>query len=475
MNVTTRVRRVLAVVALAGSVAGAAGTAQADSTAMSEPVPTGAPSHPTNEESPPGAVVGPTATPVRADEGTAPPSTTKLLTATDLPARTSAANVIVQSDALLVGTPTAPRSPVATPANASVMLTWNAPVSNGGATVDKYAVQRHTSNGWVNVSFPAGRSSTVGSLTNGIIYSFRIRAHNAAGWGPASTIVNAVPRTVPGAPTGLVATPANASVMLTWNAPVSNGGATVDKYAVQRHTSNGWVNVSFPAGRSSTVGSLTNGINYSFRIRAHNAAGWGPASTIVKAVPFTVPGPPTAVTATGGINSIQLKWARPSSNGGSAITTYRVYLSFDGYTFYMQTSTAATSYTLPQLTKGTTYWFRIAALNAAGEGAASAVVSGRVLTDPSPPPSCSPQQFAPGSYWMKIYWQHPLDDGGAPIESYFIQVWRGNSLIHDTSADGSFLARNLPVVPGYTYDVSVRAFNGAWISDPCTGSVYMNP
>ncbi len=117
--------------------------------------------------------------------------------------------------------PSAPRSPVATAANASVKLAWLAPASNGGAAINVYAVQRSTSatSGFTNIAFPTTTTYTASGLSNGTRYYFRVVAHNAAGWGPASIVVNAVPRTLPTAPRSPVATAANASVKLSWVAP----------------------------------------------------------------------------------------------------------------------------------------------------------------------------------------------------------------------------------------------------------------
>ena len=421
MNPILRVRRAIALVAIAGSLAGAAGAVHADSTVPSEPVPTEAPTRPTSEESPPSDDVGATTTTPTADEGPeappdatpaestvppvappppAPPVSTEQPEAqptttttppskppvTTIPSAIAAPTTTTPSEAIATvmaaTAPQAPQAPVATPANAAVKLTWKAPASNGGATVDTYAVQRYTSNGWISVSFPTGLSYTVGSLTNGTKYSFRIRAHNAAGWGPISTVVSAVPRTVPAAATGLVATAGNAAVKLTWKAPASNGGATVDTYAVQRYTSNGWVNVSFPTGLSYTVGSLTNGTKYSFRIRAHNAAGWGPISTVVSAVPFTVPVKPDwcAGQQWGGAGSHWMigKFTPPSSDGGAPVDYYRVDIwaynnqgIFGPYTHPSEGNILHNDY--KYLPYGD-YLFSVAAHNAAGFGPACTAV-----------------------------------------------------------------------------------------------------
>ena len=137
--------------------------------------------------------------------------------------------------------PTAPRSPVATPGNASAALTWAAPSSNGGAAIDTYAVQRATSSGgpWTNIAFPTTLSYNATGLANGTTYYFRIVAHNSAGWGTPSAVVSAKPRPCRPPRSRSTATPGNGSIALAWAAPSSNGGAAIDKYVVQRATSAG--------------------------------------------------------------------------------------------------------------------------------------------------------------------------------------------------------------------------------------------
>jgi hypothetical protein len=102
-----------------------------------------------------------------------------------------------------------------------------------------------------------------------------------------TTVVNAA---AVGPPTGLVATAGNNQVSLTWTAPSVGGNPAILDYIVD-YTSDGstWSNfiheVSTTA--SSTVTSLINNVQYSFRIYAVNADGTGAASNVAIGTPVS--------------------------------------------------------------------------------------------------------------------------------------------------------------------------------------------
>ena len=269
-----------------------------------------------------------------------------------------------------------------------VRLTWLAPASNGGAAVTDYVIQRslNGTGGWVAVSdgVRATTGYTVSSLSNGTRYWFRVSARNAAGTGPVSVVVNAVPRTMPGAVRSLGAVPGGSGqVRLTWLAPASNGGAAVTDYVIQRslNGTGGWVAVSdgVRATTGYTVSSLPNGTRYWFRVSARNAAGTGPVSVVVNAVPRTMPGAVRSLGAVpGGSGQVRLTWLAPASNGGAAVTDYVIQRSLNGTGGWVAVSDgvrATTGYTVSSLPNGTRYWFRVSARNAAGTGPVSVVVN----------------------------------------------------------------------------------------------------
>src|SRR5262249_57810605 len=89
--------------------------------------------------------------------------------------------------------------------------------------------------------------------------------------------------------------------------------------------------------------------------------------------PATPPGTPTLNSAPPGTNSVSLAWAAPASNGGSAISNYKVYRSTSSGTEVLLTTLAnVTSFTDTGLTAGTTYFYKVSAVNTVGESPPSA-------------------------------------------------------------------------------------------------------
>jgi hypothetical protein len=89
--------------------------------------------------------------------------------------------------------------------------------------------------------------------------------------------------TVPGAPTNVTATPADASATVTWTAP-GTGGSPITSYTVTPYIGTTAQPTTTVTGTTASITGLTNGTAYTFTVTATNAVGSGPASAPSAAV-----------------------------------------------------------------------------------------------------------------------------------------------------------------------------------------------
>jgi hypothetical protein len=180
----------------------------------------------------------------------------------------------------------------------------------------------------------------------------------------------------PQAPTGLVATPGNAKIVVAWTAPSNTGVITA--YKIYRGTVPGGETLLITVGNvlKYTDNGLAKGVTYYYKVSAVNSAGEGLKSNEASArttASTTVPSAPTLISATPGNNKVMLVWTAPSYNGGSAIDYYVIYRNGVDVRH-----TSATSATITGLANGGTYSFAVAAHNSAGVGIRS---STQTITD----------------------------------------------------------------------------------------------
>jgi hypothetical protein len=84
------------------------------------------------------------------------------------------------------------------------------------------------------------------------------------------------------------------------------------------------------------------------------------------------PGPPTSLSALSGDTSITLSWGPPTFDGGSPVSGYRIYRGTSpNPTTAIADVGVVTSYADSGLSNGQTYYYKVSALNANGEGSPS--------------------------------------------------------------------------------------------------------
>ena len=255
-------------------------------------------------------------------------------------------------------------------ASGKPMLTWNAVE---GAT--SYRIYRSTSRG---SGYSLLGTTTATSYTNtgakaGTTYYYRVKACNDAGLSPYSNTVSGQSKAVTpklSAPVVKIGNSATSGKpVLTWNAVP---GAT--SYKVYRATSQ---NGTYSLLGTVTATSYTNtgakaGTTYWYKVKAVNSVGESAYSNVVS-------GRATVTTLTMGHSSTsgkpQLTWKAVS--GAASYRVYRATSKNGAYSVI--NTTKALTYTNTGAALGTTYYYKVEALNAAGKSMGfSAIVEGKV-------------------------------------------------------------------------------------------------
>lgn len=179
--------------------------------------------------------------------------------------------------------------------------------------------------------------------------------------------------------------------------------------------------------------------------------------------PATVPGQPAAPSAVAGPGQVALSWT-PPSDGGSAITGYRITPYRNGVAQAAVDVGAVTSYTLTGLTNGAAYRFTVAARNAQGLGPASN--QSTAATPAGPPGAPTGLRATPGAKSATVTWKAPVDDGGSPITGHLVKlIANGRPLQNFTTGTATtFTANDLKAGNTYTFEVAAvtAAGTGPW-------------
>ena len=370
-------------------------------------------------------------------------------------------------------------------------LDWRAPLDEGDDEVTGYRIEVSANDGdtWsalVRDTDDTRTAYTHTGLSAGTTRHYRVAAINSFGEGAYSNVAHATTeeRRVPDAPTRLTAAASGtSSIVLDWRAPASGSGGPITGYRIEvsRTGTGGWTVLDAHTNSSATTythSGLNPGSTRYYRVSAINRSGRGDPSEVDSATTdVTAPGAPTGLRAVpsglGGSSQLLLTWARPSSNGGSAITGYRIEVSSSGATGWTvllaTTGSAATTYLHSGLPPATARFYRVAAVNSEGAGAYSNVARGATsAARPGQPRSLRARADGPRS--ITITWQAPSSDSGARITGYSIRARgpRDSGWITIRPNTGStattFTHTNLQPVTAYRYQVaainSVGA--GAW-------------
>ena len=381
----------------------------------------------------------------------------------------SANSSIVIPDVL----PVAPTNLTATAGDTQVVLSWTTPINNGGSAITGYNIQYLTGSGttWSLLSIGSATNSyTVTGLTYGYSYIFRVAAVNSKGTGSYSDQSPVTLATVPGAPTDLTATLGDAQVSLTWSAPTSNGGSDVTGYTIEYSLDNGtWTIINDIITTNYVIFELLNGSQYRIKVKANNSVIANNQNYItIYATPDVIPNAPTILTAIPGNTQVVLSWVAPTSNGGTAITNYKIEYSANNENnwniFTRTTSLTSTNDTIKGLVNGNSYKFRVFAVNNLGPG----FYSNEFISIPDIIPDIPTDLTATPSNnnQVSLAWNAPANNGGSDVTGYTIKYSSDNQITWSSPIETT---DNSATITGLTNN-NTYIFNVAAVNNFGTGN-----
>ena len=338
-------------------------------------------------------------------------------------------------------------------------LKWNA--VSGAAKYEVYRA-RSKDGDYIKYSTVTGTSYTnISYIENGNTYYYKVRALKSDGTAGAwSSVVSVTYKQTLSAPTVTGGNDAQGRPTLTWNAVT--GAAKYEVYRA-RSKDGTYSKYSTTTGTAYTNSSyLTSGATYYYKVRALDANGnAGPYSAVVS---VTCRLKLSAPTVTGG-NDAQgrptLKW-----NAVTGAAKYEVYRSTSRSGTYTKYSTqTSTSYTNSSyLTSGTTYYYKVRALDANGTAGAWSSVVSVIYKQTLSAPSVTGGNDAQGRPTLK--WN--AVSGAAKYEVYRARSMNGDYIKYSTVTGTSYTNTSY-IEDGNTYYYKVRALDangtaGAWSS-----------
>jgi hypothetical protein len=184
---------------------------------------------------------------------------------------------------------------------------------------------------------------------------------------------------------------------------------------------------------------------------------------------LSTPGVPASFLGTVAPSQMTLSWTPPTSNGGLPITGYQIYRSVNATWSETPYTTVGVTTTFVDrgLTNGSSYYYRLAAINALGPGLETGEVKG-TPTLPKTAPSSPTVTATARTGAVTLTWTTP-NNGNSPIMGY--DVYRSTTsgkevYLTQVGAVNTFTDAN--VTHGTVYYYKMDAFNAIGFSNAST-------
>jgi fibronectin type 3 domain-containing protein len=379
----------------------------------------------------------------------------------------------ISANATLLGLPGAPRDFTLAFDGEAIQLGWDPPDTDGGSPILGYRVYRGAIEDYL-VHIADVMDGTTYSDTEFVLgetYYYRVHAYTDQGEGPSSGKLPVVPLRVPTVPTGVAVIVGEGQLQVQWQKPTETGGSPLTGYVLYRGESEDDVTklVVLKAQVTRYIDEdIVGGLTYYYKVAAVTDAGEGPMCDAASGMSLGRPGQPRDLNATAGNGKVDITWSAPENDGGSPLTTYKVYRGLSVAGLAEVAEVATTEYTDTDVTNGVTYFYAITASNAIGEG----LLCADVEATPERPSQDRPDALT--TFELKaeegkvvLAWLAPTWDGDSPITNYVILRGRSEAnLVLLVEVGDVHTYTDTDVEGGMTYYYSIFAKNALGQANP---------
>ena len=341
-----------------------------------------------------------------------------------------------------------------------ITLDWNAGASGGTGTFQNYIVIRSPDSTFTSVSTvgtPTGTTFTDTVPSGGGTFYYKVSSQSTHGGSANSSPVNITTPTVPDAPTISLAinnpNPSPLVITTTFNPPGNVGGSAITGYHLF-HSGDDVTYTQVATGVSSPYDYTvsTSGTHY-FKAQAVNLIGASVDSAAQSIATPTAPSSPASLTVTlpdvdTAPFTVTLDWTAPASDGGSAVTGYKVYrdgglVATLGNVLTVQDTTASNP--------SASFNFEVKALNNAGESTAVA----QSWTSPAVPSQVQGLSGSMVNSNVALTWSMPSSDSA--ITDF--QVIKGGSPLALVGSNSTAYTDSNNIIPDQSLTYSVKGIS----------------
>jgi hypothetical protein len=262
-----------------------------------------------------------------------------------------------------------------TPGDGQVTLSWTDPADTDLASIEITWAPGGTAARTVAKSTAANRANTttISGLTNGTEYTFTVGAVDTTGNKGETETVKATPvdATPPAEVTGLTGTPGNGGIRLNWTDPADADLASVEiTWEPGGGSTTAVKSTATDRANYKVITGLVNATEYTFTVKAKDAAGNQNAGETVKSTPdasantdLEPPAGVTGLTGAPGNAEVILSWTDPADTDLASIEI--TWEPGNGSTSAAKSAAPdrANTTTISGLTNGTAYTFTVKAVD----------------------------------------------------------------------------------------------------------------